>query len=98
MVVAVITSGPTILRLQIPESLAGQVHAGSRVTTASFGGGQSEGRVIKVYPSVTAGQVTVDVDMPGGRLTISWAGPGQSVLMTGPAVTVFSGEIDVPAL
>ncbi len=65
VVVAVITSGPTILRLQIPESLAGQVHAGSRVTTASFGGGQSEGRVIKVYPSVTAGQVTVDVDMPG---------------------------------
>jgi diaminopimelate epimerase len=41
---------------------------------------------------------TVDVDMPGGRLTISWAGPGQSVLMTGPAVTVFSGEIDVRAL
>jgi len=41
---------------------------------------------------------TVDVDMPGGRLTISWVGPGQSVLMTGPAVTVFSGEIDVPAL
>ena len=41
---------------------------------------------------------TVDVDMPGGRLTISWAGPGQSVLMTGPAVTVFAGEIDVPAL
>lgn len=39
---------------------------------------------------------TVDVDMPGGRLTISWAGPGQSVLMTGPAVTVFEGEIDVP--
>lgn len=41
---------------------------------------------------------TVDVDMPGGRLTISWAGPGHSVLMTGPAVTVFSGEIDVPTL
>ena len=41
---------------------------------------------------------TVDVDMPGGRLTISWAGPGQSVLMTGPAVTVFEGEIDLPAL
>ncbi|MEY4430036.1 MAG: hypothetical protein RLZZ182_2725, partial [Pseudomonadota bacterium] len=41
---------------------------------------------------------TVDVDMRGGRLTISWAGPGQPVLMTGPAVTVFHGEIDVPAL
>jgi len=39
---------------------------------------------------------TVDVDMPGGRLTISWAGAGQSVLMTGPAVKVFDGEIEIP--
>ena len=41
---------------------------------------------------------TVDVDMRGGRLTISWAGPGQSVMMTGPAVKVFDGEIEVPQL
>jgi diaminopimelate epimerase len=39
----------------------------------------------------------IDVDMPGGRLTIRWAGPGQSVWMTGPAVKVFDGEIDLPA-
>jgi diaminopimelate epimerase len=41
---------------------------------------------------------TVDVDTRGGRLTIQWAGPGHPVLMTGPAVTVFQGEIDVPEL
>lgn len=41
---------------------------------------------------------TVDVDMPGGRLTIRWAGPGTPVLMTGPAVKVFDGEIDIPEL
>lgn len=41
---------------------------------------------------------TVDVQMPGGLLTIRWAGEGQPVLMTGPAATVFAGEIDVPAL
>lgn len=40
---------------------------------------------------------TVQVDMRGGTLTISWAGPGQAVLMTGPAVKVFDGEIDLPA-
>lgn len=40
----------------------------------------------------------VDVDMPGGRLSISWAGPGTSVMMTGPATTVFEGVIDVPQL
>lgn len=41
---------------------------------------------------------TVDVDMPGGRLTISWADPGSPVLMTGPATTVFDGVIDIPEL
>ena len=41
---------------------------------------------------------TVHVDTRGGRLTISWAGPGQAVMMTGPAVKVFDGEIDVPEL
>ena len=29
-------------------------------------------------------------------LTIEWAGDGAPVLMTGPAVTVFEGEIEVP--
>jgi diaminopimelate epimerase len=37
----------------------------------------------------------VDVDTRGGRLTIEWDGQGP-VLMTGPAATVFEGEIDVP--
>lgn len=61
MVIAVITAGPTIVRLEMPESLAGKAHAGSRVTAAGMG----EGRVIKVYPSVNAGKVMADVDMPG---------------------------------
>jgi RND family efflux transporter MFP subunit len=65
MAIAVITAGPTIVRLEMPESLADKVHAGSRVTTSSIGGGSGAGTVIKIYPSVTAGQVTVDVDMPG---------------------------------
>jgi diaminopimelate epimerase len=38
----------------------------------------------------------VDVDTRGGRLGIEWQGPGQPVMMTGPAVTVFESEIDVP--
>jgi diaminopimelate epimerase len=29
-------------------------------------------------------------------LTIEWAGDGAPVFMTGPAVTVFEGEIEVP--
>jgi len=50
---------------------------------------------------------TVDVDTRGGRLTVSWGGPADSpgaaleghaphVLMTGPAQTVFEGEVEVP--
>lgn len=65
MAIAVITAGPTIVRLEMPESLADKVHAGSRVTASSIGSGSGVGTVIKLYPSVTAGQVTADVDMPG---------------------------------
>ena len=38
----------------------------------------------------------VRVDMRGGQLTIAWQGPGTPVHMTGPATTVFVGEIDLP--
>ncbi len=37
----------------------------------------------------------VRVDTRGGALEISWAGPGTAVLMTGPAVTVFEGEMEL---
>ena len=40
----------------------------------------------------------VDVETRGGALTIEWAGLGQPVLMTGPAITVFEGDIEVPEL
>lgn len=35
----------------------------------------------------------VSVTMRGGTLRIDWAGEGEPVMMTGPAVTVFEGEI-----
>jgi diaminopimelate epimerase len=35
----------------------------------------------------------VRVDARGGQLSVAWAGPGQPVYLTGPAVTVFEGEI-----
>ncbi len=38
----------------------------------------------------------VRVAMRGGDLQIAWHGLGTPVLMTGPAVTVFTGEIDLP--
>jgi diaminopimelate epimerase len=35
------------------------------------------------------------VDLPGGQLKIFWKGPGNSVKMTGPAVHVFDGQINL---
>ena len=38
----------------------------------------------------------VDVETRGGPLTIEWGGGNSPVFMTGPAITVFEGEIEVP--
>ena len=37
----------------------------------------------------------VSVATRGGVLTIAWNGTGQPVQMTGPAITVFTGEINL---
>ncbi len=33
------------------------------------------------------------IDLPGGRLSIEWAGPGHPVKMTGPASRVYEGQV-----
>ncbi len=38
---------------------------------------------------------TVKVNLPGGSLRISWAGEGEPVIMTGPATTVFHGQVNI---
>lgn len=40
----------------------------------------------------------VKVQMRGGELLIAWTGANQSVKLTGPAVSVFEGEIDTLAI
>ena len=40
----------------------------------------------------------VAVSLRGGRLRIRWAGEGEPVWMTGPAVTVYSGQLDLGVL
>jgi diaminopimelate epimerase len=54
------------------------------------------GACAAVVAGVTRGLLDGDavaVETRGGELTVSWAGEGASVIMTGPAVTVFEGEI-----
>ncbi|MDH3992698.1 MAG: diaminopimelate epimerase [Gammaproteobacteria bacterium] len=38
---------------------------------------------------------SVTVELPGGKLSISWAGEGQPVVMTGPTAVVFEGTIRI---
>jgi diaminopimelate epimerase len=38
---------------------------------------------------------TVTVNLPGGKLSISWAGDSRPVIMTGPTAVVFEGTIRI---
>ena len=38
---------------------------------------------------------SVTVQLPGGKLSISWDGPGQPVIMTGPTAVAFEGTIKI---
>lgn len=40
-------------------------------------------------------EATSSVELPGGSLSIEWGGQNEPVWMTGPAVTVFEGTIDL---
>jgi diaminopimelate epimerase len=55
------------------------------------------GACAAVAAGVTRGLLDneVTVTTRGGDLGISWAGEGAPVMMTGPAVTVFEGEIEI---
>jgi len=62
MVVAVVTSGPVVLRLEMPEALAARVASGAKVRVDGMAG---EGTVTRIYPAVNAGRVSADVAMAG---------------------------------
>ena len=55
------------------------------------------GACAAVVAGITRGLLddSVQVHTRGGDLSISWQGPGHHVFLTGPAVTVFQGEIEV---
>lgn len=67
MSVATVTAGPPILRLDLPESLAGQVRAGAQVlvTAGDLPEGSRHGQVMQVYPAITGGRIRADATVPG---------------------------------
>lgn len=73
------------IRLRVYERGAGE--------TLACGTGACAAAVAGIQRGLLDAQVRVSTH--GGDLGISWAGGSAPVMMTGPAVTVFDGEIDV---
>lgn len=73
------------IRLRVWERGAGETLACGTGACAAVVAGIRLGRL----------DARVDVETHGGLLTIEWAGGDAPVFMTGPAVTVFEGEIDL---
>jgi diaminopimelate epimerase len=78
----------THIRLRVFERGAGE--------TLACGTGACAAVVVGIQRGLLDARVTVTTR--GGKLSILWEGEGTRVLMTGPAVTVFEGEVDVQAL
>lgn len=103
----VLTQGPLIERhARFPQRVnAGYVEVVNRrairLRVYERGAGETlacgTGACAAVVAGITRGLLDnrVTVDTRGGQLVISWAGEGSPVLMTGPAVTVFEGQIEL---
>jgi diaminopimelate epimerase len=73
------------IRLRVYERGAGETLACGTGACAAVVAGISRGLLIS----------PVTVQTRGGNLIITWEGPSRSVLMTGPAQTVFEGELEL---
>ncbi len=61
--------------------------------TLACGSGACAAAVVGIEQGLLHTPVTVD--LPGGSLSIEWQGRGHPVFMTGPAITVFEGTIEL---
>ncbi len=76
---------PNHINLRVYERGAGETLACGTGACAAVVAGRIQGLLDEV----------VAVDLPGGRLMVSWTGDDAPVLMTGPAERVFEGTIDL---
>ncbi len=79
---------PHRIRLRVYERGAGETLACGTGACAAVVAGIRRGLL----------QSPVRVETRGGVLNIAWAGNGQPVMMSGPAVSVFDGEIEIDRL
>ncbi len=76
---------PDHIRLRVFERGAGETLACGSGACAAVVAGRLWGQL---WPNVR-------VELPGGELSIHWAGEGESVIMVGPVATVFEGWIEL---
>jgi diaminopimelate epimerase len=76
---------PEHIRLRVYERGAGETRACGTGACGAVAVGRRLGLL----------QEKVQVDAPGGGMTVRWAGPGEHLWLTGPAVSVFEGTVDV---
>jgi len=76
---------PEYIKLRVYERGVGE--------TLACGSGACAAVVIGQMQKKLAKQVTVE--LPGGKLKIYWKGPGAPVKMSGPAVHVFDGQLNL---
>ncbi|EGV33912.1 Diaminopimelate epimerase [Thiorhodococcus drewsii AZ1] len=75
---------PGHARLRVFERGAGETLACGTGACAAMVSGQLRGLL----------EDRVQIKLPGGTLVIEWSGPGETLWMTGPAESVFHGEIE----
>ncbi|MDT8405832.1 MAG: diaminopimelate epimerase [Methylococcales bacterium] len=76
---------PDAIRLRVYERGSGETQACGSGACAAVVVGRIQNQL----------DARVNVELPGGSLTIQWTGPDQPVLMTGPAQTVYTGNISL---
>jgi len=76
---------PERIRLRVFERGVGETSACGTGACAAVAAGRRAG--------LLAADVTVQ--LPGGELRVQWPGPGEAVWLTGEAVKVFEGVIDI---
>lgn len=69
MLIATVTAGPPIVRLDVPEGLGANLVVGAVVQVSGLAGqagaDSAEGRIVKLYPGVSGGRLRADVNVPG---------------------------------
>lgn len=65
--IAEVTAGPLVVRLELPEGQAASLKLGDRVAleAANAGGTVRQGTIFEIYPSITNGQMTADLQVAG---------------------------------